>query len=99
MYEGTKRPGSDLEKALKDIVKAAGVDEDNLYLFTGNSLEQGFVACIAGAPAFSAVVIDSLTGLLPEYSLRDDITGRDDKISKIVSHSMPMVINAIDTYG
>lgn len=101
-YQNTGKPVLYInsERALnKDIMKAAGVDEDNLYLLTGNSLEQGLTACIAAAPAFSAVIIDSLTGLLPECSLRDDITDRSDSTARIVSHSMPMLINAVDTYG
>lgn len=101
-YQNTGKPVLyvNSERALnKDIIKAAGANEDNLYLLTGNSLEHSFTACIAAAPAFSAIVIDSLTGLLPEYSLRDDITDRDDRTAKIISHSMPMLINAIATYG
>lgn len=97
-YQDTGKPVLYInsERALsKDIIKAAGADEDNLYLLTGNSLENSFSACIAAAPAFSAIVIDSLTGLLPDCSLRDDITDRDDRTAKIVSHSMPMLINAI----
>lgn len=101
-YQNTGKPVLYInsERSLnKDIMKAAGVDEDNLYLLTGNSLEQGFSACMKAASAFSAIVIDSLTGLLPEYSLSGDITDRSDSTARIVSHSMPMLINAIDTYG
>ena len=93
----------DSERTLtRETIESAGVTLDDFYLMYPDNLEMALEACkmAAGTGTFSAVVIDSLTGLAPKAQMDGDVG--DSYVGlfpRIMSETLPTLVPLLDDSG
>lgn len=91
----------DTERTLtKETIEMMGVEDKNFYLMHVENLEQALEACRQSAPAFSAIVIDSLAGLAPKVQIDGGIgDSHPGLFSKIMSDALSVLTPILDNAG
>lgn len=93
----------DSERTLtRETIESIGVMPDNFYLMYVDNLEMALEVCktAAGTGAFSAIVIDSLTGLVPKAQIEGDVG--DSYVGlfpRIMSETLPVLTPLLDDSG
>lgn len=93
----------DTERTLtRETIESIGIEPNNFYLMHVNSLEMALETCkvIALSGAFSAIVIDSLTGLAPQAQINGDVGDcHSGLFSRIMSETLPVLTPMLDNSG
>lgn len=88
----------DSEKTLTpEKIKEFGIDESHFYLLKAKTLEKALDSCMAAAPAFGLIVIDSLPGLPTDTQLTGDSGDMGVSLSaKILANALPSLMYHLD---
>ena len=91
----------DTERTLtRDTIETMGIKEKNFYLIHVENLEQALNVCKESAPAFGAIVIDSLAGLAPKAQIDGDIgDSHVGLFSRIMSDALSVLTPILDNAG
>lgn len=93
----------DSERTLtRETIESIGVMPDNFYLMYVDNLEMALEVCktAAGTGVFSAIVIDSLTGLVPKAQIEGDVgDSHVGLFSRIMSETLPVLTPLLDDSG
>lgn len=93
----------DTERTLtRETIESKGIMPDNFYLMHVDNLEMALETCktVAGSGSFSAIVIDSLTGLAPKAQIDGDVGNcHSGLFSRIMSDTLPVLTPILDNYG
>lgn len=93
----------DTERTLtKETIEMMGIKKDNFYLMHVDNLEMALETCkaVAASGTFSAIVIDSLTGLAPKAQIDGDVGDYHAGLfSRIMSDTLPVLTPILDNSG
>lgn len=93
----------DTERTLtRETIESMGIENNNFYLMHVDNLEKALGICkiVAQAGTFSAIVIDSLTGLAPKAQIDGDIGDSHVGLSaRIMSNAMSVLTSILDNSG
>lgn len=79
-----------------------GIKKNNFYLMHVNNLEMALEVCktVAQAGTFSAIVVDSLAGLVPKAQIDGDVgDSHPGLFSRIMSEALPVLTPYLDISG
>lgn len=90
----------DTERALtRETIESMGIKENNFYLMHVDNLEMALEVCKTAAlnGTFSAIVIDSLAGLVPKAQIDSDVGDcHAGLFSRIMSETLPILTTFLD---
>lgn len=88
----------DSERTLtRETVESRGITGDNFYLMHVDSLEMALEVCKASAHAFSAIVIDSLAGLIPKAQINGNVgDSHAGLFPRIMSDTLPVLVPVLE---
>ncbi len=93
----------DTERTLtRETIEMMGIKEKNFYLMHVNNLEQALETCktVAQSCTFSAIVIDSLAGLVPKAQIDGDIgDSHAGLFTRIMSDALSVLTPILDNSG
>lgn len=93
----------DTERTLtKETIEMMGIKKNNFYLMHVDNLEMALEVCktVALNGAFSAIVIDSLAGLVPKAQIEGDVgDSHVGLFSRIMSETLPVLTTYLDNSG
>lgn len=93
----------DTERTLtRETIESMGIKKNNFYLMHVNNLEMALEVCktVAQAGTFSAIVVDSLAGLVPKAQIDGDVgDSHPGLFSRIMSEALPVLTPYLDISG
>ena len=91
----------DAEHALSPaILKGNGIRRGGLYFLDVDTLEDALQACIYAAPAFGAIIMDTLTALPTRESLRINMGDwENNSQAKVMARALPKLITPLSQSG
>ncbi len=93
----------DTERTLtRETVEMMGIKKDGFYLTYVDNLEMALEVCktVAGAGSFSAIVIDSLAGVVPKAQIDGNVGDcHVGLFSRIMSETLPVLTTFLDSSG
>ena len=91
----------DSERTLtRETVESRGITDDNFYLMHVDNLEMALEVCKASANTFSAIVIDSLAGLIPKAVIEGDVgDSHVGLFPRIMSDALPVLVPLLEENG
>lgn len=93
----------DTERTLtRETLESMGIEQDNFYLMYVHDLEMALGVCkiVAQAGTFSAIVIDSLTGVVPKAQIDGDVgDSHRGLFSRIMSDTLPVLTPMLHSSG
>jgi len=93
----------DTERTLtRETIEIMGLKEKNFYLRHGDNLEMALEVCktVALNGSFSAIVIDSLAGLVPKAQIDGNVGDTHVGLfSRIMSETLPILTTFLDNSG
>ena len=91
----------DSERTLtRETIESRGITDDNFYLMHVDNLEMALEVCKASANTFSAIVIDSLAGLIPKAVIEGDVgDSHVGLFPRIMSDALPVLVPLLEENG
>lgn len=91
----------DSERTLtKETVESVGIKSDNFYIMNVDTLEKALEVCKMSAPAFGAIVIDSLAGLVPKAQIDGDVGDiYPGLFTRTMSDTLPVLVPILADSG
>lgn len=91
----------DTERTLtRETIESMGIEKENFYLLNADTLEKVLEVCRMSAPAFGAIVIDSLAGTICKAQKEGDIgDSHVGTFAKIMSDALPMLVPILADSG
>lgn len=88
----------DSEKTLtKESIERVGINPETFYMFKTDTLECALDACRTSARAFSAIIIDSLIGLMANGQKMGDVgNSHAGLFSRLMSETLPMLVPVLE---
>ena len=88
----------DSERTLtKETIESRGITDGNFYLMHVDNLEMALEVCKVSAQAFSAIVIDSLAGLIPKAVIEGDVgDSHVGLLPRIMSDALPVLVPVLE---
>lgn len=90
----------DSERTLtKETIESRGITDDNFYLMHVSNLEMALEACktVALSGSFSAIVIDSLAGLIPKAVIEGNVgESHVGLFPRIMSDTLPVLVPILE---
>ncbi len=84
----------------KETIQGIGIRNEGFYLLNIDTLEKALEVCKMSAPAFGAIVIDSLPGLVPAGYINGDMgDSHMGLFSRIMSDALPVLVPILAENG
>ena len=87
----------DSERTLtREIIKSMGMETDHFYVVNADTIERALEICRICAPAFGAIVIDSLAGTICKAQKEGDVgDSHVGTFARIMSDALPMLVSVL----